>query len=42
MQNDKIIGVSHIVFNFQIAFEKVVELVHINIDEKLTGQIAER
>lgn len=38
----KIVGVSDIVFHFQFLLEIHVELVHVNVHEKLRGQIAKR
>ena len=42
MQNDEIVGVPDAMGNFHISFQKVVKLVHVNIYQKLAGEIAQR
>ena len=41
MQDHEIVGVSDAVFYFQFPFEKMIELVHVNVHQKLAGEITE-
>ncbi len=40
--DDKIVGVSGIMLDLQLIFHKLIKLVHINIGEKLRGEVANR
>ena len=40
--DNKIITVAQVVLNFQLVFNKEIQLVHVNIGEQLAGQIAQR
>lgn len=42
MQNDEIVRVSDAVSDFHFSLQKMIELVHINIYQKLAGEIAQR
>ena len=42
MENDKIVRVSDTVSHFHFPFQKVIEFVHVNVHQKLAGEIAQR
>ena len=41
-ENHKVISVADIVFGFDLMLHKLVELVHIDVDQQLARKIAER
>src|SRR3989338_11528732 len=41
-KNDKIVSVADIILRFKFMLHELVKLVHVDIHEKLRGQIAER
>lgn len=41
MQNDEIVRVSDAMSDFHLPFQKMIELVHVNVHQKLAGKIAQ-
>src|SRR3989338_2854550 len=42
VQNDEIVRVPYAMCDFHVPFQKMVELVHVNVHQKLAGEIAQR
>lgn len=42
MQNDEIVGIPDAMFDFHFPFQKVIELVHVYVHQKLTRKITKR
>ena len=42
MHNHEIVCVSDAIFYFQFPLEKMIELVHVDVDQELAGKIAKR
>jgi hypothetical protein len=42
MQNDEIVRVSDAVSDLHLPFQEMIELVHVNVHQKLAGEIAQR
>ncbi len=42
MQNYEVIGVTNIMFELELMFDKLIEFVEVNIGEELGGEVAER
>ena len=42
VQNNEIIRISNVVCDFQISFQKMIELVHVDVHQKLAGKITQR
>lgn len=42
VENNEIIGISDTISDFHFPFQKMVELVHVNVHQKLAGEIAQR
>ena len=41
MQNDEIVGIPDAMGDFHLPFQKVVKLIHVNIHQKLAGEISQ-
>src|SRR3989344_4280679 len=41
-ENDKIVGVTNVVFRFELVLHELIEFVHVDVDEQLGREIAER
>ncbi len=41
-KNDKIISISDVVFDFQLMLHELIKIIHVDIDENLRSEIAER
>lgn len=42
MQNDEIVGIPDAMLDFHLSFQKVIELVHVYVHQKLAGEITQR
>ena len=42
MQKNKVVGITDVVCHFQIALYKMIERIHVNVDQKLACEIAKR
>ena len=41
MQNDEIVRVPYAMSDFHLPFQEMIELVHVNVHQKLAGEIAQ-